>query len=204
MRRSRISVVTIVSGLLLLAGATSANGQSVLLTMQNGVDGGGPFNTTAFSITPNTAPGVSLTQFNLTVGDTQFNFDQIYQSAEGFIGGDGTQSATLLLGDRAQDSVVTDAFTYGFTNLGSGVTFTGQWDIDNDNGDFNADARLVLFNNGAAANAVLTVSFSDGTGFAYTFPDLPSQDTYSIVIPTPGVGALFAAGFMCASARRRR
>ena len=184
--------------------ASSTLAGSVTLGLSNGNDGGGPFNTTAFSITNTSGAGVNLTGFALTVGDTQFNFDQIYQSAEQFLGGDGTQSAILITGDRNQDGAVTDSFAYTFANFGAGVTFNGQWDIDNDNGDFNADARLVLFSNGAAPNAVASFTFSDGTSFDYTFPDLTSADTYTLAIPSPTSASLLGlAGIMSALRRRR-
>jgi hypothetical protein len=180
-----------------------ANAGVVTLTMENGNDGGDPFNTTFFTITNNSAPGIDLTEFSLAVGDTQYNFDQIYQSREAFFNGNGTQSASLLVGDRAQDGVVTDLFTYSFTNFAPAVRFEGQWDIDNDNGDFNADTRLVFFNNGAAPNAVATFIFSDGQRIDYTFPDLPIQDRYSIVIPAPAAGLLPIASLLTLARRRR-
>ena len=193
-----------VSLLLVTTCASLAHAGSVTLSMANGNDGGGPFNTTAFSITNTSGAGVSLTGFALTVGDTQFNFDQIYQSAEQFLGGDGTQSAILITGDRVQDGAVTDSFAYTFANFGAGVTFNGQWDIDNDNGDFNADARLVLFSNGAAPNAVASFTFSDGTSFDYTFPDLTSADTYTLAIPSPTSASLLGLAGIVSALRRRR
>jgi hypothetical protein len=107
----------------------------------------------------------------------------------------------LTVGDRNQDGVVTDSFAYSFTSFTPGVTFTGQWDIDNDNGDFNADARTVLFSNGAAPNAIASFSFSDGSLIDYTFPDLASQDTYTLTIPGPGAAALLGLALV---GRRRR
>lgn len=171
-------------------------------TMQNGNGGGGEFNTVAFSITNNAAPGVQLTQFSLTIGDPQYLFDFLYSSEETFLGGDGTQAAALLLGNRDDDNAGDDLFTYGFTNFAPGVTFRGQWDIDNDNLNFNADARQVLFNNGALPNAVATFTFSDGSVITYTFPDLPVESSYTLVIPAPGAAALLA--LLPLAARRRR
>lgn len=181
--------------------ASPAFAGSVSLFLQNGNDGGGPFNTTQFQITNTSAPGVALTGFGLTIGDTQYNFDEVYLSAENFTGGNGTQAALLTVGDRNQDSVVTDSFAYSFTNFTPGIIFTGQWDIDNDNGDFNADARTVLFRNGIAPNAVASFSFSDGSSIEYTFPDLPSQDSFTLTIPSPGTAVLLG---LALAARRRR
>lgn len=192
-----------VSAAVLVIGASAASGASVTLTMVNGNGGGGEFNTTAFGISHDAPAGVSLTQMTFTVGDTQYLFDQLYLSEEQFVGGNGTQTASLLIGDRSDDGAGQDTFRYGFTNLTAGIVFRGQWDIDNDNGDFNADMRQVFFNNGAAPNAVATFAFSDGSSIVYTFPDLAVQSSYSIVIPGPGAAAMGVLGVLALFRRRR-
>lgn len=184
--------------------AVSAHAGVIGLTLVDGDDGGQPFNTVAFGVTNLSDPGVSLTGLSLTIGDTQYLFDEIYLSREQFIGGDGTQAATLDLGDRVQDGAGTDLFQYSFTNFAPGVTFRGQWDIDNDNGTFDVDSRTVLFNNGAAPNAVLGLTFSDGSAASYTFPDLPIEDSYSLTIPGPASLVLATAGGLYAKPRRKR
>lgn len=186
-----------------LSAAAAASAGTVNLSLQNGNGGGGLFNTTLFQIDNTSSDGSSLTGFTLTIGDTQYLFDQLYLSEEAFPGGNGAQTATLVIGDRSDDNAGPDLFEYAFTNFGAGVSFRGQWDIDNDNGDFNADARTVLFNNGALPNAVATFTFSDGSSLAYTFPDLPVQDSYAITIPGPGTLAMVGV-LGLASARRRR
>lgn len=183
----------------LLAGSASAS--LVTFTMVNGDDGGMPFNTVFFTVT-NNCPGVTLDTWSMTVGDTGFLYDQLYLRREAFAGGDGTQAASLLLGDRTDDEVGPDSFSYGFQNLGTGVTFAGQWDIDIDDGNFDVDARRVLFNNGAAPNAVASFFFSDGSQVVYTFPDLPILDSYALSIPGPGV--LMPAVVCCGLAGLRR
>lgn len=186
------------------AGAGVSAAGTLALSMQNGNDGGGPFNTTLFAIT-NTSAAASLQSLSVTVGDTQYLFDQLYLTEETFSGGDGTQFAQLLVGDRTNDGLGLDTFAYSFTNFAPGITFRGQWDIDNDNGDFNADTRAVFFNNGAAPNATITATFSDGSAFVYQFPDLPVLDTYTLAIPSPGATGLAALGliFIAWGSRRR-
>ncbi len=56
---------------------------------------------------------------------------------------------------------------------------------------------------GAITRDDLLATFADGSGFVYEFPDLPSQETYSLLIPAPGAGIVLAlAGAL--GARRRR
>lgn len=201
----RTPTATLLAALLATALAAPALAGSVTLTLENGTFGGDPFNTVRFGLTNTSAPGINLTGWSLTVGDTQFLFDQLYLSEETFT--PNTDAPTAALANdtnlREDNGLGQDAFTYTFTNFTPATTFSGQWDIDNDNGDFQANARTVLFNNGDAANALATFTFSDGSAINYTFPDLPIQDRYSIDIPTPagaGVLALAALGV----GRRRR
>lgn len=175
----------------------------VTLIMTNGNGGGGEFNTVAFAITNNVA-GASIAQVQFTVGNTQYLFDQLYLGEELFTGGNGSQTASLLVGDRSDDNAGPDLFRYGFTNFGTGVTFRGQWDIDNDNGDFNADARQVMFNNGDAPNAILTISFSDGSVWNFAFPDQLAASSYTFMIPSPAAGSLAAIALLAGARRRSR
>lgn len=184
--------------------ALPASAGLVTLTMQNGDDGGMPFNTTAFVITNISAPGVNLMTWSMNVGDTAFYYDQLYADREQFLGGDGTQTALLTVGDRFNgETNPTDEFAYSFSNFAAGVGFRGQWDIDPDAGGFDVDARTILFNNGAAPNAVAVFTFSDGSSVEYTLPDLPVLDSYTLTIPGPGTAGVMLLGVL-AIARRRR
>lgn len=198
-----MSARMILGGVVVALAHGAAGAGLVTLSLQNGADGGMPFNTTAFQITNISGPGVALTSWSMTVGDTQFLYDNIYESAELFTGGDATQSATLTVGERDDDGQGTDLFTYEFVNFNPGVGFRGQWDIDFDNGAFDVDARTVLFNNGAAPNAVASFSFSDGSSVQYTFPDLEILESYTLTIPAPGAVVLGAMGVLAGLRRRR-
>lgn len=176
------------------------------LSMVNGDDSGPglPFNTTEFILTNASSGGTEITGMSLTVGDLAYNFDQVYESRELFSNGNGSQQATLVLGDRFQDGAVTDAFAYSFVNFAPFVSFRGQFDIDQDNGAFEADARLVLFNNGASPNALWTVNFSDGTNASLLLPDgSATADSYTFTIPEPAAVVLLAAGLLWGRCRRR-
>lgn len=198
-----MSARMILGGVVVALAHGAAGAGLVVLNLQNGNDGGGPFNTTEFQITNISEPGVALTSFSLTVGDTQFLFDEIYLSRELFVGGNGTEAATLTVGDRAQDGLGGDSFSYDFVNFNPNVGFRGQWDIDFDNGVFDVDARTVLFNNGAAPNAVASFAFSDGSSIEFTFPDDEIRASYTLTIPAPGAAVLGAMGGLVALRRRR-
>lgn len=181
-----------------------AAGQSATFTLVNGDGGGGAFNTTFFTLTADAGNTTSISSFALTVGDTQYLFDQLYLSRELFANTAGPATALLTQGDRTDDNAGPSSFAYAFTGLTPGGRFEGQWDIDNTNGDFNADARTILFSNGNAANAIVTLTFTDGTRLDYTLPDQPIADSYSFAIPTPGSGLLLCAGVMLVARRRKR
>lgn len=182
--------------------AAQVHAGSAILTLENGDDGGQPFNTTYFTLTNTSAAGVELTGMSLTIGDSSFNYDFVYARRESFSPAGAT--ATLLVGDRSDDGGRTELFTYGFTGFGPSTVFTSQFDIDPDGppGAFEANARTVLFSNGPADNAVLTLNFTDGD-LVYTFPDFDQLERYSIsIVPEPTGLALLAAPVMLL--RRKR
>lgn len=156
-------------------------------TIANGNGGGSPFNTVAFALTNNADTGVALTQMSLTIGDTRFSYDFLYLSEESFTPATSGPTATLTQGDRTDDFIGPDVFSYAFTGFNPGVTFRGQWDIDDLEPVFDVDARTVLFNNGDAPNAVLTLTFADGTIVSSTLTDGPAQqNSYSwTIVPAP-------------------
>jgi hypothetical protein len=184
-----------------LAGVIPTYGATFTITNGNG--GGSPFNTVAFALTNLSGSGSDITQMRLTIGDTRYSYDFLYLSEESFSPATSGPTATLTQGDRTDDFIGPDAFAYAFSGFTPGVTFRGQWDIDDLEPIFDVDARTVLFNNGDAPNAVLTLIFDDGTVISSTLTDGPAQQSsYSwFIVPAPQTCA--ALGLLALRASRR-
>jgi hypothetical protein len=193
-------------GVLALASASAFGGPLATLTLVDGVGGGGlPFNVTEFRLVNVSNDGSLITGTSLTIGDTSYLFDNVYEDYELFSGGNGTQAATLLVGSRDDNNVGTDVFEYGFGQFLPSVIFRGQFDIDQDVGAFQADARTVLFNNGDSPNAIWTVSFSDGTVASLTLQDgAVDGDSYTFTIPATSTAIGLLGGVVAMGSRRRR
>ena len=97
-------------------------------------------------------------------------------------GGAGS-TFNLVSPDSVDGAVRSDVLSFTFTGFDPGDRFNSDVDIDPDSGD-SACCNLsgVLFNNGAAENAVVTVRFSDG--IRNQFLDNLMIDTSSV--PDPG------------------
>ena len=202
--RSRLVGLCALGSLGLAALPTAAQSGAVLEFREGTESFDLPFNTVEFELTNTSPAGISITSVSLTVGDAFFNFDELYLSRELFTGGTGVELATLVIGDRVQDTVYTDLFQYDFSGFVSGLSFRGQFDIDQDNGNFVADSRTVLFNNGDLPNAVLTVTYSNGDVQSLTLPDGGASATaFRFVVPGPGSAALIALGGAGLLRRRR-
>lgn len=156
-----------------------------------------------------------LTSFSLTIGDPAFNFDGVIQ-----IRGPAGGSSRLMIGDTnipRVDGVNTDTIALAFTGFKPGESVSFGVDIDADNGNFFQDYRNVLFNNGAAPNAQVTVQFTDAAPLVLTLNDVSdpgpitrasalstvAADTVS-AIPVPASAFLLGAALLCASFLRRR
>lgn len=101
-------------------------------------------------------PGVQITSFNLTIGDTSFMYDFI--RSESAFNDPGNDLVPFLNSpDFVNDQIGSDEIDYDFLGFDPGDIFQFEADIDRDDGSFPADYREVLF-----PNAVLTVGFSNG------------------------------------------
>jgi len=116
----------------------------------------------------NTSTSATITRVHITIGDTSFNFDDINLPTG--------NAPTVLSPDTVNGGARADFTEVTFTSFDPGDDQNFPWDIDPDSGDSGC-CRVsgVLFNNGAAPNAVLTVDFS--TGHQVVFP---LQDTQAL------------------------
>lgn len=157
----------------------------------------------------------AISGFGLTIGDATRNFDEILLGA-GPMGG----TATLLFGSASQGGSSatggrTDASAIGHTGFVSGQSSTFTADIDRDDANTIENYRLRFFNNGAAPNSVVTVTYDTGRILDLALPDQATVATsYTFAetievapIPLPaGLSLLGSAllGIAIAAQRRRR
>lgn len=132
----------------------------------------------------NTSTSATITRVHITIGDTAYNFDAINLPTGNL--------PTLLSPDAANDGVRADFTDVTFTSFDPGDDQNFPWDIDPDTGNSGC-CRVsgVLFNNGAAPNAVLTIDFSTGDQVAFTLQDTQAEPD------DPGLGPACPTSLSC-------
>jgi hypothetical protein len=152
-----------------------------------------------FSIENTSTAGESITDLSITIGDTSYHFDAVSPADPS----EALTGATLLSPNRIPNdwwnpSGSSDVLAWSFSDFDAGETLTFSVDLDLDGlamGSF-ADARWVLFNNDfpfADPNALLSVTFSDGSVADLTLPDGPFAGSYAFS-SGPGTGGSGAGG----------
>jgi len=178
----------------------------------------GNFDTPVASLTNTTTGGIArISSFTLTIGDTSKNFDFISGQAGGVTG------PLTYTPDTAQANLRADSVSVTFSNFDPNETLVVKFDIDDDalpNSQPLLDFRTVLFNNGPAENAKISVNFipsgsnpdntiSGPVTKSFFLKDMPAgQDTYEFIpataVPEPGTLLTFAAGVAAILASRMR
>ncbi|MEN0020109.1 MAG: hypothetical protein AAF747_04400 [Planctomycetota bacterium] len=184
--------------------ATTAIAQTAFLEITAGQTDG--WNTPAFDIEVFPGNTLRITSFRFELGSSSFNFDEVYEEFESFIGGNGNETATLIEGDREQNEARTTAFEYEFDGFDLDERFTTEADVDRTSGDSIEDAREIFFNNGSAPNAIATVGFSNGRSASLVLPDGlfgQSRYFYIVAVPGPSSATLVAIGGLVLTRRRR-
>ncbi len=179
---------------------------------------GGPgnnFDMPKITLTNASDAGEQISGFSMSIGSATFVYDFVLgptsnprgQAAN--LATEVTTGATLVAGDRrnAVGSVAT--LIWSFSNFAPGEQLIFEVDLDRATGNPNVDARTIWFNNGAAPNAQLQLTFSNGTSASLVMPDAappPSSFSFSVTgVPEPGTVALLGAGLaLLASCKRWR
>lgn len=164
-----------------------------------------------FTYVNNGNPAVEMTSLFFGIGDTSFIWD--YEA--GLPSGPGV-GALSINNDSVNNGVGDFSADHLFSDFQSGETFDFIGDIDTNDGSniFNSPSEaydVVLFNNGAAPNATLTFTLSDGFGTTVTFDDMTADPSGSYsgkftIIPEPASTAI-VGGLLCVAGigyRRRR
>lgn len=156
-----------------------------------------------------------ITAVSVTIGDTAYNYDASNGSF-----GVAAGSFVLLSPDSIDDSVRSDLLSYTFTGFDPGERFGTVNDIDPDSGNAACcSASGVLFNNGDAPNAEISVTFTntqllDSAAFDTSAEPDPNgllcqvfgecRTVASFDLPEPGVLLLLGASAAAFAALRRR
>ncbi len=162
----------------------------------------------------NTSPTAEITGFSVTIGDTDYNFDKVYDENT-LIDPDGDLLAVLVTGDAVQGEIRTDLAEYSFTGFDPGDRFQFTTDIDLDGANTDELFNTVFFNNGDADNAVISVSFLAGSESGILSLTLEDDDTPDITnyfydvsgetapVPAPLSILLLGGGFLSLLGIRR-
>jgi hypothetical protein len=130
-------------------------------------------NTPTLRVTNTSSGMLQLTEFEVTIGDTAFNFDSVTD----IVAPAGTGVTLESPDDNDSGGVRADLVRLAFTAFDPGESVTFVVDIDRDDSNTLESFRRVLFNNGDAPNAVAT-AFSGDESCSVTLGDADDSPTY--------------------------
>lgn len=175
------------------------------------------FNVPKITLTNASTTGEQIVEFRMSVGHPDFIFDFVADLSSNPAGRaanvatEALTGATLMVGDRINHVGAFDEVAWSFTDFTPGEALVFEIDVDPRVGGPTADARTILFDNGAHPNAVVLVRFSDGSTDTFLLPDAGAPSAaYSFggsgpfVVPEPSVATLIAVGLAALSRVRRR
>lgn len=148
--------------------ADSLTGNDIAEFVGYQFDISGDLNAPTFDLT-NTSDAAEITSLNFTIGDTTSNFDAVLNEVTGGI------SFTLNTPDAVNNLLDSDNINIDFTSgFNPAAVFQFDADVDFDATSDLSDFTSVFFNNSAAPNSVISVSFSDGSVLSQTLPESPT------------------------------
>ena len=109
--------------------------------------------------------------------------------------------ATLVAGDRVNGTGSVTTLSWSFAHFAPGERLVFEVDLDRADGTATVDARTIWFNNGAAPNAAIVVTFTSGATSTVTMPDAPGNPSSvllgpTVAVPEPATASLLAAGIL--------
>jgi hypothetical protein len=121
-----------------------------------------------FSLT-NTSSSAEISTVKFTVGKKSYNFDIV------------RTSGTVMNGDTVNNRKRVNTAAINYSNFAAGSSEIFRLDVDRDRKkqQNKADYARVLFNNGKAKNAVVTVTFSNGETLTTTLGDTDKRSPFS-------------------------
>lgn len=208
----RKMIAAVAMGAALAASASAANATVTGFQLDMGGSlNSGKLDQPTFKLS-NLSDIASLTSFSITFGPSIYNIDRLTNPS---YGGDVPPQIdyTIVTPDGVDGALRDDGILVNFGNFAAGDYLTFALEFDEDNKSSTVDVRKILWNNGALANAVLTVGFSDGTKLTQTMPDTPADQrswTFSgqsvSAVPEPATWAMMILGLggMGVALRNRR
>ena len=120
----------------------------------------------------NTSSTADISAFSVTIGNVLFNYDAVFNVNAGGVPFTLTEP-DLNVGGGVRSDAIDLSFGPGFgpgASFGFDTHFDADWNLDK-----TRDYRNILFNNGTAQSAVVTVEFSNGTVLSMVLPDADFQ-----------------------------
>jgi hypothetical protein len=153
--------------------------------------------------TSSLSSNAQISDFTLTIGDTDFNFDFVRNESVFFNTGDAL-GFTRNAPDSDNDHVGPDLIDYDFTGFDARDIFQFEVDVDPDVGEVVQDYRSILF-----PQSLLTVTFTNGKQLQQVLsPRDRGLDGYtfaqSMEVSEPATLALFGGFALAGAALRRR
>lgn len=121
-----------------------------------------------FSLT-NTSTSAEISQVSITIGKRNYNFDIVRTNGK------------VVRGDTVNNKRRVDHAVMSYSNFAAGSSQIFRLDVDRDRKKKRnkADYARVLFNNGKAKNAVVTVTFSNGETLTTMLDDTNKRSPFS-------------------------